>query len=86
MGEYFVYVAKDTVIKVSPDSLKKMDKKAAAISNKPKLIAVQKKVQTGQVIGADIIIKGGIKAGDRIIVDGFTIIARRCPHYTPQIR
>jgi len=31
---------------------------------------VQKKVQTGQVIGADIIIKSGIKAGDRIIVDG----------------
>ena len=70
MGEYFVYVAKDTLIKVSPDSLKKMDKKAAASANKPKLIAVQKKVQTGQVIGADIIIKSGIKAGDRIIVDG----------------
>jgi RND family efflux transporter MFP subunit len=70
MGEYFLYVAKDTVIKVSADSLKKMDKKAAADANKPKLIAVQKKVQTGQVIGADIIIKNGIKAGDRIIVDG----------------
>jgi len=70
MGEYFVYVAKDTVIKVSADSLKKMDKKAAADANKPKLIAVQKKVQTGQVIGPDIIIKSGIKAGDKIIVDG----------------
>jgi len=70
MGEYFVYVAKDTLIKVSPDSLKKMDKKAAASANKPKLIAVQKKVQTGQIIGADIIIKSGIKAGDKIIVDG----------------
>jgi RND family efflux transporter MFP subunit len=70
MGEYFVYVAKDTLIKVSPDSLKKMDKKDAAGANKPKLIAVQKKVQTGQVIGADIIIKSGIKAGDKIIIDG----------------
>jgi RND family efflux transporter MFP subunit len=70
MGEYFVYIAKDTVIKVSADSLKKMDKKAAASANKPKLIAVQKKVQTGQVIGPDIIVKSGIKAGDRIIVDG----------------
>jgi len=70
MGEYFVYVAKDTVIKVSADSLKKMDKKAAADANKPKLIAVQKKVQTGQVIGPDIIIKSGINAGDKIIVDG----------------
>ena len=70
MGEYFVYVAKDTVMKVSPDSLKKMDKKAAANANKPKLIAVQKKVQTGQVIGPDIIVKSGIQAGDRIVVDG----------------
>jgi len=70
MGEYFVYVAKDTVIKVSADSLKKMDKKSAADANKPKLIAVQKKVQTGQVIGPDIIIKSGINAGDKIIVDG----------------
>jgi membrane fusion protein (multidrug efflux system) len=70
MGEFFVYVAKDTLIKVSPDSLKKLDKKAAAEANKAKLIAVQKKVQTGQVIGADIIIKSGIKAGDKIIVDG----------------
>jgi RND family efflux transporter MFP subunit len=70
MGEYFVYLAKDTLIKVSPDSLKKMDKKAQADANKSKLIAVQKKVQTGQVIGADIIIKSGAKAGDRIIVDG----------------
>jgi multidrug efflux pump subunit AcrA (membrane-fusion protein) len=70
MGEYFVYVAKDTLMKVSPDSLKKMDPKAAADANKAKLIAVQKKVQTGQVIGSNIIIKGGIKAGDKIIVDG----------------
>src|ERR1700744_1682816 len=70
MGEYFVYVAKDTVIKVSADSLKKMDQKAAADANKPKLIAVQKKVKTGQVIGPDIIIKGGINAGDKIVVDG----------------
>ena len=70
MGEYFVYVAKDTLIKVSADSLSKMDKKAAAEANKTKLVALQKKVQTGQVIGADIVIKSGIKAGDRIIVDG----------------
>jgi membrane fusion protein (multidrug efflux system) len=70
MGEYFVYVAKDTLIKVSPDSLKKMDQKAAANANKPKLIAVQKKVKTGQVVGPDIIIKSGINAGDRVVVDG----------------
>jgi membrane fusion protein (multidrug efflux system) len=70
MGEYFVYVAKDTLIKVSADSLKKMDKAAAAGANKPKLVAVQKKVQTGQVIGPNIIIKSGINAGDRVVVDG----------------
>jgi len=70
MGEYFLYLAKDTVIKISADSLKKLDKKAAADAKKAKLIAVQKKVQTGQVIGPDIIIKSGIKAGDKIIVDG----------------
>ncbi|HZY38194.1 MAG TPA: efflux RND transporter periplasmic adaptor subunit [Mucilaginibacter sp.] len=73
MGEYFVYVAKDSVVKVNQDSLKKLgiDLKKA---NKPKLFAVQKKVVTGQTIGADIIIKSGIKAGDRIIVDGIQSI------------
>ena len=70
MGEYFVYVAKDTVLKISADSLKKLDKKAAADAKKAKLLAVQKKVQIGQVIGPDIIIKSGIKAGDKIITDG----------------
>jgi RND family efflux transporter MFP subunit len=71
MGEYFVYVAKDSVFKVNADSLKKAGK---PVSNKPKLVAVQKKVQTGQVIGPDIIIKSGVKAGDRIIVDGLQSI------------
>jgi RND family efflux transporter MFP subunit len=70
MGEYFVYVAKDTMIKVSADSLKKMDQKEAANANKPKLIAVQKKVKPGQIVGPDIVIKSGINVGDRIVVDG----------------
>lgn len=69
MGEFFVYVAKDTVIKMNPDTLKKKGIKPAD-ANKPKLIAVQKKVQTGQVVGPDIIIKSGLKAGDKIVVDG----------------
>jgi len=67
MGEYFVYVAKDSVFKVNADSLRKAGK---LVSNKPKLVAVQKKVQTGQIIGPDIIIKSGVKEGDRIIVEG----------------
>ncbi len=71
MGEFFVYVAKDSVFKVNADSLKKIGQKP---SNKPKLIAMQKKVQAGQVIGADIIIKSGVKAGDKIIVDGLQSI------------
>jgi membrane fusion protein (multidrug efflux system) len=70
MGEYFVYVAKDSLIKVNIDSLKKIDPKAAANANKPKLIAVQRKVKTGQVVGPDIVIKSGINPGDRIVVDG----------------
>lgn len=70
MGEYFVYVAKDSVLKISPDSLKKNPKAKPGNPKKPALFAAQKKVQTGQTIGPNIIIKSGIKAGDRIVVDG----------------
>ncbi|MDB5005646.1 MAG: mexA 2 [Mucilaginibacter sp.] len=70
MGEYFVFVAKDSVIKISPDSLKKNPKAKSDTSGKPKLVVVQKKVQVGQTIGPDQIIKSGINAGDRIVVDG----------------
>jgi membrane fusion protein (multidrug efflux system) len=51
-----------------------MEPKAAADANKAKLIAVQKKVQTGQVIGPNIIIKSGITAGDKIVVDGLQLL------------
>jgi len=34
------------------------------------LKAVQVKVETGQTIGANIIIKSGLKDGDRLVVDG----------------
>jgi RND family efflux transporter MFP subunit len=68
MGEYFVFVAKDSVIKVSADSLKKNPK--ADASGRPKLFATQKKVQVGQTIGPNIIIKNGVSAGDKIITDG----------------
>ena len=33
-------------------------------------MALQKKVQLGQTIEPDVIIKKGINAGDRIVVDG----------------
>src|ERR1700761_8423245 len=64
MGEYFVYVAKDTLVnnpKEGADSAKKKMKQ---------LRAVEKKVMTGQVIGPNIVIKSGIDTGERIITDG----------------
>ncbi|WP_184545403.1 efflux RND transporter periplasmic adaptor subunit [Mucilaginibacter sp. FT3.2] len=68
MGEYFVYTAKDSLVnnpKAGADSAK----------NKiSKLFAVQKKVQTGQTIGGNMIIKSGIAAGERIVVDGVQLL------------
>ncbi len=63
MGEYFIYVAKDSTI---------TNPKATTDTGRTKrqLVAVQKKVMPGQTVGPDVIIKSGINAGDRIIVDG----------------
>ncbi len=60
MGEYFVYVAKDTIARDPKDSTK----------THPVMIAIQKKVQLGQTIAPNVIIKGGLKEGTRIVVDG----------------
>lgn len=68
MGEYFVFVAKDSIIKVSADSLKKNPKAKAA--SKPKLIAVEKKVQVGQTVGPRQVIKSGLQPGEKIVIDG----------------
>jgi RND family efflux transporter MFP subunit len=62
MGEYFVFVAKDSVINPT--------KSTADTATRPKLLALQKKVQVGQTIGPNVIIKTGINDGDRIVVDG----------------
>jgi RND family efflux transporter MFP subunit len=74
MGEYFVFVAKDTIIKPSKaklDSLKKEGKgNGTDIVRKPKLMAFQKKVMVGQTVGPNVVIKSGISAGDKIVVDG----------------
>lgn len=62
MGEYFVFVAKDSVVNkpnTKSDSVKK-----------PRLVAAQVKVQTGQTIGPNVVIKSGITEGQRIVVDG----------------
>jgi membrane fusion protein (multidrug efflux system) len=60
MGEYFVYLVKDTLAPDPNDSTK----------THPVQIALQKKVQLGQTIEPDVIIKKGINAEDRIVVDG----------------
>ncbi|HLX93482.1 MAG TPA: efflux RND transporter periplasmic adaptor subunit [Puia sp.] len=70
MGEYFVFIAKDTLI-ARTDSAKKTSDSAASV---PRLRAYQVKVQLGQTIGANIVIKSGIQDGDRIIVDGVQAI------------
>jgi len=67
MGEYFVYVAQDSIVK---DSLSDATKGQKARTNKPRLFAIQKKVMPGQTIGANVVITSGIKANDRIVVDG----------------
>lgn len=64
MGEYFVYMAKDTLIN-NPAA-----KADSATDKKKEMIAVEKKVQIGQVIGGNIVVKSGINVGDRIVVDG----------------
>lgn len=68
MGEYFVFVIKDTVIS-HHDSTKKEEPDTVAQQG-PKPHAFQKKIQIGQTIGANIIVKGGINEGDRIVIDG----------------
>ena len=62
MGEYFVYVSKDTLIP-SSDTTNKAAQKSA-------LHAMQKKVVQGQTIADHVIIKSGLTGGEDIIVDG----------------
>ena len=62
MGEYFVFVAQDSVVN-NPQA--KSD-----TANKPKLLAHQKKVAVGQTIGPNVIIKSGLNEGEKIVVDG----------------
>jgi RND family efflux transporter MFP subunit len=64
MGEYFVFVAKDSLENNPKEGADSVRKKKHA------LLAQQKKVMVGQTIGANVVIKSGIKAGDRIVVDG----------------
>jgi membrane fusion protein (multidrug efflux system) len=84
MGEYFLYLAKDTVLHAhSADSAGKKNAdsagKGADTVETPKLRAFQVKVQLGQTIGPNVVIKSGIKEGDRVIVDGVQAIHEGSP-------
>jgi membrane fusion protein (multidrug efflux system) len=72
MGEYFVFVAKDTVVMPRSDSTRKKESDTATARSS--LRAFQKKVVVGQVIGANQVIKSGIREGDRIVTDGVQAI------------
>jgi membrane fusion protein (multidrug efflux system) len=80
MGEYFVYVARDTLLMTGADSTKKnqndttVKKDGDSSQRGPSLHAFQKKVKVGQVIGSNQIIKSGIQDGDQIVVDGVQAI------------
>ncbi len=63
MGEYFVYTAKDSIINNTEAG-------SSTTKGNSQLLAVQKKVQLGQTIGPNVIIKDGISAGERIVIDG----------------
>ncbi|MVN22074.1 efflux RND transporter periplasmic adaptor subunit [Mucilaginibacter sp. HMF7410] len=66
MGEYFVFTAKDSLVTDSAGQKNKSGK----MPKRRKLMALQRKVQVGQTIGPDIIVKKGINEGDKIVVDG----------------
>jgi membrane fusion protein, multidrug efflux system len=77
MGEYFVFIAKDTLI-VKPDSTQKKEKEkesaTAEKENGPQLRAFQKKVQLGITIGPNVIVNSGIEEGDSVIIDGVQLL------------
>ena len=69
MGEYFVFVVKDTIYTRPGDSTKKAESDTAT-QKTPRLYAFQKKVTLGQTINANVIVKSGIEEGDQIVSDG----------------
>jgi RND family efflux transporter MFP subunit len=79
MGEYFIYMAKDTMVN-NPAA-----KADSAKDKKKELIAVEKKVQVGQVIGGKIVIKNGISEGDRIVTDGVQTLHDGAPITTKNV-
>ncbi len=66
MGEYFVFLAKDTTAAVPSDPSKAVDTANAGT----RLRAIQQKVMVGRTIGPNIVILSGINVGDKVIIDG----------------
>jgi membrane fusion protein (multidrug efflux system) len=105
MGEYFVFLAKDTVLPGKADSAKgksdgaggkgssedgKSDDKeggkkgdgtdtAKTGEHGPRLVAIQIRVETGQTIGPNVVIKSGLRNGDRVVVDGIQALHSGSP-------
>ena len=65
MAEYFVFLATDTTITPMKDG--KSDKDAKA---HPGTVVHQVKVQLGQTIGANVIVKSGLQPGQKIVTEG----------------
>jgi len=67
MGEYFVYIVKDTAMMPKVDTTAKDYKPASPVPGK---YAFQKKVKLGATIDPMVIVKSGISEGEQIVVDG----------------
>jgi len=72
MGEYFVFLVKDTVIERKDSTQNKPE--TAKAETGPQHRAFQRKVQLGQTIGPNVIITGGIDEGDRVVIDGVQLL------------
>ena len=64
MGEYFMYIAKDTLIASADTSKKEPQPQASSLH------AIQRKVVLGQTIADRVVVRSGIHDGDKVIVDG----------------
>jgi RND family efflux transporter MFP subunit len=80
MGEYFVFVDKDTLLAPheananAKEGSKEKKKEAAKEQKVPAHLAMEQKIILGQTIGPNVIVKEGIKEGDRIVVDGVQLL------------
>ena len=83
MGEYFVFVDKDTLVsenageKKTDDKggdKKKDDKEDDKAKKVPGHMALQRKIMPGQTIGGNVVVKSGLVKGDVIVIDGVQLL------------